>query len=136
MKRVLVMGLSLLMIFMIGCGAVSDAQTDLGHSKDFSENELRDAAKMVRKHFRAMYNGCTLLTIVYDGDQAANENLAYCNALEPDKDFVDCVVFSSRFETSERCDTTLEPNETYDDWRWYLAREEKGKWQLVMEGQG
>lgn len=136
MKRILAMGLSLLMFFMIGCGAVSDVQTDLGDSKNYSEDELSDAAKMVCKHFRAMYNGCVLLTIDYEGDQISGENLGYCNELEPDKAFVDCVVFTSRFKTSERCDTTLEPDETYEDWHWYLAREEKGKWQLVMEGQG
>lgn len=135
MKRILAMILSLMMIFLIGCGAVSDAQIDLSKSKCYSEDELNDAAKMVRKHFRSMYNGCTLLTIKYDGDKAAKENLDYCSELEPDKTFVDCVVFSSSFETSEQCDTTLEPNQTYEGWHWYLAREKNGKWQLVMEGE-
>lgn len=135
-KRILAMVLSLLMIFVIGCGAVSDAEIELGDSKYYDEDELRDAAKAIRKHFRAMYNGCTLLRIQYEGDEISEENLTYCSELEPDKTFVDCVVFTSVFETSEKCDTTLEPDQTYEEWHWYLAREKGGKWQLVMEGQG
>lgn len=136
MKKIFTFMLVFVLLFAVGCGAVSDADTDLGHSKSYDEKELEDAAHQINKHFRAMYNGCTLLTVKYDGDATAKDNLDYCRELEPDKDYVDCVVFTSSFETSEHCDTTLEPNQTYEDWQWYLAREKGGEWELVMEGQG
>lgn len=137
MKRCITVVLLLLMVpFVIGCGAVSDVQMDLKHSEYYSEDELDAAAKIVRKHFRQMYNGCTLLTIQYDGDEASRAQLSYCRELEPDKHFVDCAVLTSNFETTENCDTSFEKNKIYKNWQWYLAREENGKWQLVMEGQG
>lgn len=141
MKKIFCIALCILMLgSLYACnvnsepGNVENVTVNYGVSEKYSKKDIDAAIQVVFDEF-STWNGFELYTIHYTGDENCNDNqLEYCNSLSSDKNFVECIVFSSSFHTAKHCDNGFNSDEDYDDWRWYLARESDGEWQLLTWG--
>ena len=117
-------------IFLI---AILPARIDCGDSTIYSLEEINNAAKLVADTINSI-EGCKLFLVKYNGDDASQNNLDYCNKLAKDKvEYVDCAVFTSYFRSPIFNAGSLNPNELYS-WSWYLARTTNGAWEIITYG--
>ncbi len=117
-------------------GDVSNVSIEYGQSEIYSKGDIDSAIHEVKKHFSKHFNGCHLFTIKYEGDETALNNLDYVGTLNEEAEYVNAIVFTSDFRSHKhyREDSGFEPDELYEDWSWYLAREEGGNWELLTWG--
>lgn len=125
----------LLAIFLGACGGgdASGAVIDYGDSELFEAEELEAAAKVVLREF-ADFDGCVLHTLEYAGDDAGAQELDYANSLSGGGEFVQCVVFTSSFQSPVNGGGTWEKDREYKGWSWLLAREDGGDWEFLTGG--
>ena len=122
----------LLVLLTAGCrGNVSDVKVLEYKSDIYSEEEIEEAIEVVKKYFRLEFSGCTLTEITYAGD---DKILSYEDwATRNDADEV--IVLISSFDVdASGGDGSLNPNSTYSNWSWILARRNGEKWQHVDHG--
>ncbi len=90
-------------------------------SKLYSDDEINSAIKVAEDYFKKEFGGCTLTKITYAGD----------NGYDYDK----VIVLVSSFDTdSFGGDGSLNPNSTYDNWKWIMGKKQGGKWEHIDHG--
>ncbi|MCH5321799.1 MAG: hypothetical protein J1E36_08530 [Eubacterium sp.] len=95
---------------------------------------MEDAVNVVLNEIRTWESVKKVYCISYCGDEMATEELSYCNILN-DKEYTQCVVFESSFETGNSAESDgFNSNFRYDGWQWYLARTENSDWELLTWG--
>ena len=84
----------------------------------------------------AFWNGCELKNIRYAGDEAGTDaELERMNTINPDGKYTQAVKFLMDFHTPKNTgDTTFNPDADYNDYAWWLARADKGGWEIVTFG--
>lgn len=131
-KLIRIIACMLLVLLTAGCrGNVSDVKVLEYKSDIYSEEEIEEAIEVVKKYFRSEFSGCTLTEITYAGD---DKILSYEDwATKNDADEV--IVLISSFDVdASGGDGSLNPNSTYSNWSWILARRNGEKWQHVDHG--
>ena len=131
-KLIRIIACMLLVLLTAGCrGNVSDVKVLEYKSDIYSEEEIEEAIEVVKKYFRSDFSGCTLTEITYAGD---DKILSYEDwATRNDADEV--IVLISSFDVdASGGDGSLNPNSTYSNWSWILARRNGEKWQHVDHG--
>ena len=134
MKKICLVFLLFTITFTLSaCGGnVSDVTVDYKESAKYSHDDIDDAVKVVLDTF-SEFDGCTLHSLTYAGDEKSNENIGYCNSLDKNSEYIDCIVFDSNFSSPKNGGGAWEADETYT-WSWYLARETNGEWVLLTYG--
>ena len=96
------------------------------------QEDISKAIKTIEKEFEKNWKGCTLTEIYYAGDdEISNEYKDWTNRNEAHE----VIVLVSSFDVdSSGGDGSLNPNETYDDWKWILVRDNGGQWKHVDHG--
>ena len=135
MKKII----SLFMILVIclsftACGNVNQCVVYYGESDLYTPADMDSAISVIKNEFIFNFDGCTLLTLAYMGDDVSKENLDYCIALGDGTQFDESIVFTSSFRTPLHGDEVLPPNEICDYYKWTLARESEGEWILLTNG--
>jgi spermidine/putrescine-binding protein len=115
---------------LLGCGVAMTALS--AGSAIYSGNECEAAEVEVSRYFRN-FEGCTMKEIHYAGDEAVK---AEAKSLGMEADQV--MVLESTFTTdSENHKNGLEPDSTYNNYRWILTRETRdGRWEHKDHGYG
>lgn len=138
-KKLLVFFLCLAMtLALCACGGnVKNVQINAVESAIYSEKDISAAVRVIIKEFDRSWNGCTLTSISYAGDERTRyESEYYLNTLkiyEADE----LIVLTSSFDVDETGgDGSLNPNSTYDGWSWILVRNTGGRWKHVDHGYG
>lgn len=102
-------------------------------SKLYSDDEINSAIKVAEDYFKKEFGGCTLTKITYAGDNASLNETAYRKDNGYDYDKV--IVLVSSFDTdSFGGDGPLNPNSTYDNWKWIMGKKQGGKWEHIDHG--
>ena len=114
-KLVLVFVLLALVFSLAGCG---DSVSVGGFSSKYLDGDEYDAAvQELMTHFKDL-SGCTLKKVGYAGDKEVKAE-AEARGLATEQ----IIVLTSTFETDGTSrDDGLEPNKTYEDYRWVLTR--------------
>ena len=104
------------------------------NSQLFLKEDLVPAMKMIRDQIAA-WEGVKLRSIRYAGDENCNEEkLAWLNG-HKDTHFTQCALFKTDFHSPVDNDTlALDPDTEYEDYQWWLAREDGGEWVMVDQG--
>lgn len=134
MKHTMIPVILIFLTLLSGCarGDVSGVQKRIGKSVLFSQPEIEDAMDAAIAHFRAEFEGCTLLTMEYTEDKAS---AAREWALKYGYD--EGIVLLSSFRVDDKGgDGSLNPNSTYTGWQWVLVRSEGKDWELKTWGYG
>lgn len=136
MKKVIAIILSLCFVTLYGCsesGKINNVSVDYGKSKIYSQQDMDSAIDVIKKEF-STWEGCELHSITYAGDAICKDNIGYCNDLEEDAGYDECIVFESSFHSPKGGGGAWEPDEEYTGWSWYLARKDNGTWALLTWG--
>ena len=130
MKRFLIC-LLLLCVMLCSCaeqGNVSLAVTEKVSSEIYTEREIDEAIEEAMAYFERNFNGCTLTSISYAGDEkTADWSDRY--------DDSEVIVLTSGFLTGPQAgDGSLNPNDVYTKWMWILVRTPGGRWKHADHG--
>ena len=110
---------------------------NLGHSELYLKDELIEGMDLIRAQI-AGWEGVELHSIRYAGDENCNEeNLTWLNGHESagGKTFTQCALFQTNFHSpAEGGELALNLDFEYEDYGWWLAREDGGSWVLVDSG--
>ena len=100
-------------------------------SEIYSEEDIAAAIDTIKKEFKSNWNGCTLTEIYYAGDDSSKDHQDWADRNNADE----VIVLLSSFDVdSSGGDGSLNPNSTYNDWKWILVRTNGGQWQHVDHG--
>ena len=136
MKKIKVLlSLALCLVLLTACGGgdVSEVGRRIGQCELFSEWQIADAMDEVEKYFHAEFDGCKLLRLEYDEQKTqaeAREWAAQYGAEEA------VVLYSDFSVDASGGDGSLNPGDTYRNWKWVLTRSGKGEWELRTWGYG
>ena len=134
MKKLLTGLLLCIAIFsctVCGGGDVREVGIREVESEIYTFAEIGDGIDEVLDYFKKSFDGCTLRELQYIGDE---ENLSYRDfALRNGYD--DVLVLTSTFDVDESGgDGSLNPNDTYKNWKWILVRGSDGQWKHLDHG--
>lgn len=121
---------------LVSCkGIVANLQIDYGHSNIFSKEDMDEAIMIIKEEFKT-WKGCELHSIAYSSDDECNaNNIAWMNDLgNTNNQFDQCIMFKSSFHSPKNGGGAWNADEEYEDWQWWLARNENGEWQLMTWG--
>ena len=100
-------------------------------SAQYSAEDLSAGANLVMKTLEEM-EGTRFLYLRYAGDEFSNSELEYVNSLDRGV-FDECAVYSVWFMSPKEAYGAWEADTLYN-WSFYLARADKGEWQVVTYG--
>ena len=85
------------------------------------------------------WEGCELHSISYTSDEENNaDNLSWMNELAKGQNlegyYDQVIAFKSSFHSPKKEIGAWNPDQEYDDWGWWLARKDNGKWDLLTWG--
>ena len=125
---------AVLMLSLAGCGRISSTvEITCDASQRYSTADIHDAMDVVKNFFRRHFDGCTMTAIGYIGDEKQKMMEEY--ALQYGVDEV--IVLVSDFETGRTGgDGSLNPDNTYRNYKWILLREKDGGWSHADHGYG
>lgn len=122
----------LLFFWMMACGGetgnvmIQDSASDL-----YTESEIESAIEVAKTYFERHFNGCTLTSISYAGDEYSQDFIDFAERNDADE----VIVLISSFDVGPTGgDGSLNPNSTYTGWNWILVCDEGGKWRHVDHG--
>lgn len=116
MKKLLCVILTLSILCLAGCG--SGVKVGSFSSLYFNSDEFQEAVNELLTYFKS-FEGCTLTEINYAGDDAVR---AEAEARGLPNELV--MVMESTFTTDgENHENGLEPNFTYENYRWIFTRD-------------
>ena len=129
--RFLALVLSVLLLTACGGGDVRTVARHIGRCEQYSKAQISDAMDEVEKFFHAEFDGCKLLRLSYDEEQTLEEAKGWteqCGA--------EAIVLYSDFSVDESGgDGSLNPGDTYRNWKWILKQTKVG-WKLETWGYG
>ncbi len=141
---VLALSAAFVLACLSGCGGSkdeeeapsSDFEVNYGESQLYTQAEIDAAVDVIMAEFNT-WEGCTMKALSFTDDATCEENVEYCQMLDPEGGFDQCIVFKSSFHSpnAEQAEgTAWEPDQDYNDWEWYLARSAGGDWKLLTWG--
>ena len=135
MKQTIFMILFTFVLLFAGCskGNVSDAQKIISDSAAFTQAEIENAMDTAIAHFKAEFEGCTLLEMEYDESHSQPLSEEWAENYGADE----AIILLSSFEVDDKGgDGSFNPGETYRNWQWVLVRSGDGDWELKTWGYG
>ena len=133
MKKLIALMLTLLcLLSLASCGGnVQDVNRSVYSSERYSDAEIESAIDVAIAYFEKNFEGCTLTEITYLGDDKQDDWQEFAERNHAD----DVIVLVSTFEVdASGGDGSLNPNDTYTNWKWILVRTKGGKWEHVDHG--
>lgn len=118
-----------------GCvrGDVSKVRVNGQRSNIYTDWEISRAVDVAVRYFEKEFDGCTLLEIGYVGDQDGKAFIERANQYGVDE----VIILVSSFAVGpEGGDGSLNPNDTYRNWKWILGRTNGGQWRHLDHGYG
>ena len=112
---------------------LSNIKIDYKTSELYSKEDMDAAIKLILDEFNT-WEGCTLYDISYTDDQNCTDNLSHINELSDDKQFDECIVFTSNFHSPKEGGGAWEPDYDYENWTWLLGRVKGEDWVLLDWG--
>ena len=129
-KLVTLLLTAVLVLGLTGCGQLFTTFAVVGEkSKIYSEADINEAFDVVLDCFRKEFDGCTLLELGYAGDDTRAEQKEWATQYDADE----CILLVCSFETNGRQDV-LNPNSTYENYKWVLTRSYGGEWEIKTNG--
>lgn len=114
-----------------GGNTIPVAVTESKDSIMYTQDEIQDAITVIQQDFAEEFDGCTLTSIAYAGDEVSQKHIEWAERNHADE----VIVLISSFDVdASGGDGSLNPNSTYDDWLWILVRNNGGTWQHVDHG--
>lgn len=99
-------------------------------SELYSKDDIQSAIEVIKTYFNED-SGCTLTSIEYAGDEMSKNYAEWAERVDREE----VIVLISSFDVdSSGCGDALNPNSTYDNYLWILARNKNEDWIHVDNG--
>lgn len=136
-KLTLIFVTSIMIISLCSCSGQQEKTADCNiipiKSEIYSQEDYDEACQVVLEYFEENFTGCNMIEIKYAGD----DDLDAMKEWAGEYGVEEVILLESSFETdSNGGDGSLNPNDTYTDWRWIVVRDKDGKWQHKDHGYG
>ena len=131
MKMLALLLLCLTLLTACGGGDVRAVDRRIVNCERYSERQISNAMDEVEKFFRAEFDGCKLLRLEYDEEKTREEALEWSEQCGAET----IVLYSDFSVDSSGGDGSLNPGETYRNWKWILKETATG-WKLETWGYG
>lgn len=133
MKKILALILAaVLTLGLSGCGQLFTTFAVVGEkSSVYTEADINEAMDVVLDYFRKEFDGCTLIELGYAGDKTLSEQKEWARQYKADE----CILLVCSFETDGTAGP-LNPNSTYENYKWVLTRAGGGNWEVKTNGYG
>ena len=118
--------------FTFWSGKTSKCEIVPIESNVYTEEDYRAACKVAFGYFRRHFAGCTMTSIRYVGDDNLDAMKEYAEGNGVDE----VIILESDFNSGNRQELGLNPNDEYTDWQWILIRNKGGKWRHRDHGYG
>lgn len=130
MKKLVTLLTVLLVLSLAGCGQLFTTFAIVGEkSSVYTEADINEAFDVVLDCFRKEFDGCTLIELGYAGDDTLSEQKEWARQYEADE----CILLVCSFETDGTAGP-LNPNSTYENYKWVLTRTGGGEWEIKTNG--
>lgn len=131
MKKLVTLLLTVLLVLSLaGCGRLSATFAIVGEkSSVYTEADINEAFDVVLDCFRKEFDGCTLIELGYAGDDTLSEQKEWARQYKADE----CILLICSFETGSTAGP-LNPNRTYENYKWVLTRTGGGEWEIKTNG--
>ena len=114
-----------------GGGDVRAVDRWIVNCERYSERQISNAMDEVEKFFRAEFDDCKLLRLEYDEEKTRGEARGWSEQCGAET----IVLYSDFSVDSSGGDGSLNPGETYRNWKWILKETAVG-WKLETWGYG
>lgn len=132
-KRIVIISLLLCFLLTACGGGKVRTMPVIGPSELYTDREIGKAMDIVADYFKKEFDGCTLIRLEYDEAAVRDELMGWADQYDEGQ----AIVLLSDFEVdSSGGDGSLNPNDTYRNWKWILTRTGAGEWQLRTWGYG
>ena len=112
-------------------GDVSRLRRNIDAGSLYSEQEINEIMDIVVQYFEKEFSGCSLTELSYEEELSQKSCREWAKQYQADQ----AILFTSSFEVyASGGDGSLEPNSTYEKWRWVLTRKDGEKWKLRTWG--
>ena len=132
MKQGLILAVltALLALLLCACGGgnTDHVYLNLPENSRYTQGEILEAMDEVCRTFEKGFRGCTLTALTYDETRTLRES---------GQKGEDMMVLLATFDTGPSGgDGSLNPNDTYKNYQWFLSRSPKGGWTVTDWGYG
>ena len=131
-KRLTVLLFCIVVLSITACGGdIDEVGIREVESEIYTSAEIADGINVTLEYFKENFDGCKLRELQYIGDEKNNDYLDFAARNGADE----VLVFTSTFDVDESGgDGSLNPNDTYKNWKWILVRHSGGEWEHVDHG--
>lgn len=133
MKKIIALFLTLVsLLSLVACGGDVKNVKILDYSSEiYTDDEIKSAIDVTLDYFKKNFEDCSLIEITYLGDDELDGWQDFAERNNAD----DVMVLVSSFKVgASGGDGSLNPNDTYRNWKWILVRTNGGKWEHVDHG--
>ena len=133
MKKIIALLLTLVsLLSLVACGGDVKNVKILDYSSEiYTDDEIKSAIDVTLDYFKKNFEDCSLIEITYLGDDELDGWQDFAKRNNAD----DVMVLVSSFKVgASGGDGSLNPNDTYRNWKWILVRTDGGKWEHVDHG--
>lgn len=131
MRKLAVLLAVLFSLTLCSCGDISDVTVVDVPSEIYSERAINSAINTVKTYFKLGWSGCKLTEIKYIGDEYSESFDAWAKRA----DAYEVIIIVGTFEVdASGGDGSLNPNSTYRNYQWVLARSRLGGWHHIDHG--
>jgi len=124
--------LSLIYFVGFGPGKTSGCSIVPIESEVYTQEDYEQACAVAFRYFKG-FRGCTMTEIRYAGDDELDAMKEWAKEYSTDE----VIILESDFTTDGKGgDGSLNPNSSYTDWMWILARDKNGRWKHKDHGYG
>lgn len=124
--------ISIIYVYAFDPGKTSGCNIVPIESDAYSQEDYEQACSVVFRYFKG-FRGCSMTEIRYAGDDEMNAMKEWAKEYVVDE----VIILKSDFTTDGKGgDGSLNPNDTYTDWNWILAKDNNGRWRHIDHGYG
>ena len=145
MRQLLCMILLMVILFMTSCGIRKDepmeeiqtatvAATEAPSETEkytFAESDIQAAKDAIMEKFSGSFQNCQMLRLEYIEGKYLNDYVDFAKRTGVDR----VIVLESDFVTGPNPSPSLNPNHTYQNWKWILVDDGTG-WNVRSNGYG
>lgn len=143
--RLLAALLSMMLILasLTACGSseppvelVDEPVIEYGESEYYSQEDMDACIAAIKETMGGWATQCNIQAIRFSGDDMSLRGLYYCNSMTEDTvKYSGGMMFYVDFVTPQDA-KGFDKNTLYENWEWYIVKDEDGTWKFFNNGRG
>ena len=132
-----------IMASLTACGSseppvelVDEPVIEYGESEYYSQEDMDACIAAIKETMGGWATQCNIQAIRFSGDDMSLRGLYYCNSMTEDTvKYSGGMMFYVDFVTPQDA-KGFDKNTLYENWEWYIVKDEDGTWKFFNNGRG